>query len=109
MDKFFQLRDGDVSGNASGWENRPYYWTELLTSESVTFRSEYVLTDPADEKPDATLEQVKAKYSKVGIIRVECSRNKTLATHRASERSDLSHGVIPEKAIKGQVLDLGSA
>ncbi|EXJ58343.1 hypothetical protein A1O7_05768 [Cladophialophora yegresii CBS 114405] len=61
----------------------------------------------ADEMPNAAVNDIKARYDEIGSIRVEFSRKKHLGFAHEFEPVSLNEEPIPEKAIKGQALDLG--
>ena len=61
----------------------------------------------ADERPDATVEDIKAKYAQMGMIRIEFSRHKTLSIEREYHERTTPDESIPEKALKGRALELG--
>ncbi|KAJ9609590.1 hypothetical protein H2200_005917 [Cladophialophora chaetospira] len=86
---FSRRRDGVYVGRR---HMRPYQWTELSTT---------------DERPEGTLEDVKAKFAKLGTIRVEFSRKKIVSRTVRSDLTTLAETLIPEKALKGQPLELG--
>ncbi|KIW66851.1 hypothetical protein PV04_06143 [Phialophora macrospora] len=86
-------RQGSRSGIGSKWVIQPYTWALLLST---------------DETTNATIDDIKARYGKIGSIRVEFSRKKRLGVTRQFEPVSLNEDPVPEKAIKeGQGLDLG--
>ncbi|OCT51328.1 hypothetical protein CLCR_08706 [Cladophialophora carrionii] len=61
----------------------------------------------SEETPNATVDDIKARYGKIGSIRVEFSRKKRLGVTHKFEPVSMNEEPIPEKAIKGLALDLG--
>ncbi|ETI22680.1 hypothetical protein G647_06756 [Cladophialophora carrionii CBS 160.54] len=76
--------------------------------EQVDHAKQYrLLMFAADETPNATVDDIKARYGKIGSIRVEFSRKKRLGVTHKFEPVSLNEEPIPEDAIKGLALDLG--
>ncbi|KAK4939607.1 hypothetical protein LTR10_020107 [Elasticomyces elasticus] len=89
---YTKIRSGIASGRGSRWEERPFYWKNLSTT---------------DEKPNATPAELKAKYAQLGTIQVIVSRKKgSRSVSPATGKSiTLSDEPVPEKALKGRAID----
>ena len=102
-----KTRDGAYDGNSSHWEKRPYFWSDLLTSEYSFAILLATLTDQADENPESSIEDVKAKYADLGTIRIEFSRKRRIRTKHEHKVKSFDEEVVPEKALKGQARQRG--
>ncbi len=61
----------------------------------------------ADENPKATVAEVKATYGNLGVIRIDFARKKLLRIETHCEEIALIREAIPEKALKGQAIEVG--